>query len=178
MRLMPRVALVFAASVLAFPALSAQTSFSIAAGATVPVGDAGDAMKMGYNLTAGLGIKAPLAPIGLRIEGMFSQMDWKNSPQGNTTILAGIANATVSMMPTTYFIGGLGLYNMRAGDLPAGFTSDPVTKFGINVGAGLNIPLTGFGTFVEARLHYIMTKDDASGAKNTTLIPISFGIRF
>lgn len=178
MRLMSRVALALAASLFVAPALSAQTSFSIAAGATVPVGDAADGMKMGYNLTAGLGIKAPLAPVGFRLEGMFSQMDWKNATQGNTTILAGIANATMSMMPTTYLIGGLGLYNLRAGDLPAGFTSDPTTKFGINVGAGLNIPLTGFGTFVEARLHYIMTKDDATGAKNTTLIPINFGIRF
>jgi len=175
MRLIARAALVVAASLVATSTLSAQTSFSIAAGATMPIGDAGDAYKLGYNLTAGLGIKPPVAPIGFRAEAMFSQMDWKNSPQGNTMVLAGIANATLSGMPMPmgYLIGGLGLYNMRAGDLPSGFTSDPVTKFGFNVGAGLNIPLTGFGTFVEARLHYIMTD-----TKATMLVPINFGIKF
>lgn len=177
MRSISRAALVMAASLLAAPALSAQTSFSIAAGATVPVGDASNAYKMGYNASVGLGIQAPLAPIGLRLEGMFNQLDFKGTSQGNTRILAGIANATLSgagmPIPMGYLIGGLGMYNMKAGNLPAGFTSSSVTKFGFNIGAGLNIPLTGFGTFVEARLHYI-----ATDTKATMLVPLTFGIKF
>lgn len=171
MRSISRAALVLAASLVTVPTLHAQTSFIVAAGATVPIGDAANAYKMGYNASVGLGISAPLAPVGLRIEGMFNQLDWKGA-QGNTRILAGIANATFSGpgMPMGYLIGGLGMYNMKAS---TSFASSSDTKIGFNIGGGLNIPLTGFGAFVEARLHYIATQ-----GKATTLIPLTFGIKF
>ena len=66
MRLMSRAALAVAA-LFAVPALHAQASFSIAAGAAVPVGSTADAVNTGYNVTAGLGFKPPLAPIGRKI---------------------------------------------------------------------------------------------------------------
>lgn len=174
MRLISRAALVVAASLVAVPAAFAQTSFSVAAGATMPVGNAADGMNMGYNLTAGLGIKPPLAPIGARIEGMFSQLPFKGLLDGNNArVLAGTVNATLSgagmPVPMGYLIGGLGLYNMGS-DIDGASSS---TKFGFNIGAGLNIPLTGFGTFIEARLHYIATEGDA-----TMLVPINFGVKF
>ena len=172
MRLMSRVALVFAASIFAAPALSAQTSFSVAAGATMPIGDAADGMNMGYNRTAGLGIKPPVAPLGIRIEGMWSQLPFKGLLDGNNArVLAGSVNGTLSGMaiPNGYLIGGLGLYNMGS-DISG---SSSTTKFGFNVGAGFNIPLTGFGTFIEARLHYITTEGSA-----TMLVPINFGVKF
>lgn len=172
MRLISRAALVLAASLVAAPALSAQTSFSAAIGATVPMGDASDLYKMGYHATVGLGIKPPLAPVGVRVEGMFNSMDYK-PVNGTGRVLAGIVNATLSgagmPVPMGYLIGGLGLYNFS--DNLAG--SGSTTKFGFNVGAGLNIPLTGFGTFVEARLHYIATDNKA-----TMLVPLSFGVKF
>lgn len=174
MRLMYRAAMVLAATLIAAPA-SAQTSFSIAAGATMPVGSTSDGMDVGYNAIVGLGIKPPLAPIGARIEGMFTQMSWKNATSGATRIMAGIVNATVSgaAMPMGYLIGGVGLYNGKGVDLPVGFTSSSSTDFGFNIGAGLNFPLTGFSTFAEARLHIINTETES-----TKIIPITFGIKF
>jgi hypothetical protein len=174
MRLISRAAIVLAASLVAAPALLAQTSFNVAAGATLPMGDAGDAMKMGYNLTAGVGFKAPVAPIGARVEGMWSQLPFKGIlSDNNARVLAGTVNAVVSgagmPVPMGYLIGGLGLYNMGS-DVSGGGSS---TKFGFNVGAGLNIPLTGFGTYIEARLHYITTEGSA-----TMLVPINFGVKF
>lgn len=172
MRLISRAALALAASLVAAPVVSAQTSFSAAIGATVPMGDASDAYKMGYHATVGLGIKPPLAPIGVRVEGMYNALDIKGF-DAKGTILAGIVNATLSgagmPVPMGYLIGGLGLYRFST-DI-AGSTS--TSKFGFNIGAGLNIPLTGFGTFVEARLHYIATDNKA-----TMLVPLSFGVKF
>jgi hypothetical protein len=86
-------------------------------------------------------------------------------------VLAGSVNGTLSGMaiPNGYLIGGLGLYNMGS-DISG---SSSTTKFGFNVGAGFNIPLTGFGTFIEARLHYITTEGSA-----TMLVPINFGVKF
>ena len=175
MRLMSRAALSLAATLLAAPALHAQASFSIAAGAAVPVGSTAKVSKVGYNATLGLGIKPPLAPIGLRIEGALNQMDAKVSAGGSSRIMAGIANVTLSgagmPIPMGYLIGGVGMYNFSVTGTPVKPASQ--TKVGFNIGAGLNFPLTGFSTFLEARLHYIST----SGT-SVKFIPITFGLKF
>jgi hypothetical protein len=172
MRLMSSVALGFAASLLAAP-LSAQASFMVAGGLTVPVGNTADAVKSGFNVTAGLGIKPPLAPIGLRFEGMWNSMDFKSGvASGATRILGGAANVTLSgpALPMGYLIGGLGMYNVATPDITG---SDAVTKFGFNVGAGLNFPLTGISTYAEVRYHRVSTEGEA-----LSFVPITFGIRF
>jgi hypothetical protein len=184
MRLLSRAALIVAATVVAVPAAHAQiaTSFSIAAGATMPIGTTGDVYDMGYNAILGLGIKPPLAPLGVRIEGMFTQMMAKEDPlfpgvEVGSRTLAGIANVTLSgagmAVPMGYLIGGLGLYNSGCAGSSCGSGTSSETDMGVNFGVGLNIPLTGFGTFVEARLHIIM-----SDPENTKIIPITFGMRF
>lgn len=173
MRSMSRAALALAAVLFVVPALHAQTSFSIAAGAAVPVGSTSDAVNVGYNATVGIGMKPPLAPIGLRIEGALNQMDGKVAAAGSSRILAGIANITLSgaAMPMGYLIGGVGMYNFSV----SGATINPPseTKVGFNVGAGLNFPLTGFSTFLEARFHYI-----SQSGSSVKFIPITFGLKF
>jgi hypothetical protein len=179
MRLISSAALLVAATLIAAPAhAQLATSFSIAAGASMPVGSTGDNADVGYNAILGVGIKPPLAPVGLRVEGMFSEMGFKNTDEANFRTLAGTANVTISgagmAVPMGYLIGGLGLYNNKCAGDGCGILSDESeTDFGFNVGVGLNIPLTGFGTFVEARLHVINTE-----GSSTKFIPITFGMRF
>jgi hypothetical protein len=179
MRLLSRAALIVAASFVAVPAAHGQiaTSFSIAAGATMPIGTTSDGADMGYNAILGVGVKPPLAPVGLRVEGMFSQMAFKNVNDANSRTMAGIANVTLSgagmAVPMGYLIGGLGLYNNKCAGDGCGLFTESETDMGVNVGVGLNIPLTGFGTFVEARLHVIMNEGD-----KMKFIPITFGMKF
>jgi hypothetical protein len=172
MRLMSRAALVLAATLFAAPALQAQASFSIAGGAAIPMGTTADGLKTGYNITAGVGIKPPLAPLGLRIEGMLNQMDFKASAFGSTRLLAGVANVTLSgvAMPMGYLIGGLGMYNVATPDVTG---SQSATKLGFNVGAGLSFPLTGFSTFAEVRFHLVTTENESM-----KFVPITFGLKF
>jgi len=172
MRLMSRAALSLAATLFAAPALYAQASFSVAAGATIPMGGTADNLKTGYNVTAGLGIKPPLAPLGFRLEGMLNQMDFKKSAFGSTRLLAGVANVTLSgvAMPMGYLIGGVGLYNVATPDIAG---SSSTTKAGFNVGSGLNFPLTGFSTFAEVRFHLVTTDNESM-----KFVPITFGIKF
>ena len=135
----------------------------------MPVGSTGDSYEVGYNATVGIGIKPPIAPLGLRIEGALNSMNVKND--GPTTrILAGIANVTLSAaaLPMGYLIGGVGMYNSKT-DFPAPLGEQSSTDVGFNIGAGLNFPLTGFSTFLEARFHFV---DDAK------FIPITFGVKF
>lgn len=169
MRLMSRAALALAATILVAVPLHAQASFAISAGAAVPVGTTADGVDMGYNVTGSLGIKPPLAPLGLRIDAMLNSFAHKVGG-GNTRSIAGTVNGTLSgvgmPIPMGYLIGGLGLYNTDAG---AGSSTD----LGFNIGAGLNFPLTGFSTFLEARFHYV----DGDGG-SMKFIPITFGMRF
>jgi hypothetical protein len=167
-------AVLAAAIVFVAPGLQAQTSLIFAAGATMPLGSTGDGLESGYHATIGLGIKPPLAPIGARVEGMFNQMESKSPFDISSRILALTANATLSgaAMPMGYFIGGLGLYNMGCSGSACG-GADAENKVGFNVGGGLNIPLTGLGVFIEARLHFINTETES-----TKILPITVGIKF
>ena len=173
MRLMSTAALALAAAMLAAPEARAQMSFSVAAGAAIPVGDGADALSMGYNATLGVGIKPPLAPLGLRVEGMFNSMDYKSNTFNleSLRIMGLTANATFSgpAMPA-YLIGGIGMYNYKA-SVSIGDT-DAESDFGFNIGGGFNIPLTGFGTFIEVRYHHIPA--DGGALK---FVPITVGIK-
>ena len=172
MRLLSRAALVIAAMFIAAPALHAQTSFNLAAGATLPMGDASDVNKMGYHAAIGLGIKPLVLPVGVRIEGMFNSLDYKDGVglDGESLRVMGVtANAMYTVMPTLYLIGGVGMYNSKVS--VAG--SDASNDFGFNVGAGINIPLTGFGTYLEARYHHIPVDGGSF-----QFVPLSFGIKF
>ena len=173
MRLLSRAAIAIAAILIAAPALHAQTSFNIAIGAAVPMGDAADGSEMGYNATVGVGIKPPLAPLGLRVEGMFNSFKAKGASDISTRVMGLTANGTYTMVPQVYLIGGLGMYNSKLTGLPAGTTSDASTDIGFNFGAGVNIPLTGFGTYLEARFHHVPVDGG-----NFQFVPITFGIKF
>lgn len=171
MRRIVLVAVALAASVVATP-LSAQINLSVAAGATMPVSDASDLLNMGYNASVGLGFKAPLAPVGLRIEGMYNALEDKNLDGASYRVMAGTVNMTLGapMLPMTYLIGGAGMYNLKS----QGYTvNGSESDVGFNVGAGLNLPLTGFSTFLEARYHRVMTEGQAF-----QFVPVTFGIRF
>ena len=115
MRSLSRAALVLAAMFIAAPALQAQASFGIAAGATLPMGDASDANELGYHATLSIGIKPPLAPVGLRLEGMFNSLQYKEAVPvigGESLRILGVtANGTYTLIPMAYLIGGVGMYN-------------------------------------------------------------------
>jgi hypothetical protein len=86
--------------------------------------------------------------------------------------VAGIANLVyglpgVGIRP--YLIGGAGYYGVKP-DV-SGFESE--NKLGLNGGIGAMFPLSGFNTFVEARLHHVFT--DVS---STQFIPVTIGILF
>ena len=166
-----------AAIVTAPAAVEAQSpvKFGIAAGATFPTGDLGDAVKMGYNLSGNITGKPMMSPVGIRGEVMwnsFKEEDGVLSTNESLNVLAGIVNAEIGMSglgAKPYFIGGLGMYRLSS----SADNTESVTKFGFNVGGGVDFALAGFSTFLEARYHSIQTEGSASN-----IIPLSFGIRF
>lgn len=155
--------------------VQAQTamSFGIAAGASIPTGDFGDAFGTGFHGMATLGFTPAMLPFGVRIDGMYNSLDGESgTPFEDETakVLAFSGNALLSMgglVASPYLIGGVGFYNTDVGG------DDSSSDFGINIGLGARFNLSGFGTFAEIRFHNIFTEDDA-----TRFIPLTFGIMF
>jgi len=157
----------------------AQLKFGVAGGASLPNGDLGDAAETGYHLMATAGIQPPLAPVGLRIDGMWNQFNFKSPSTANVRVMALTANAVMSMpgamVVKPYAIGGVGMYNSKASTTGATSSND----LGVNIGAGVSFGLAGFSAFGEVRLHNVFPEQPASGPKtNFRFIPVTFGITF
>ena len=157
-------------------------SLGVAGGASLPMGDFGDAREVGYHGQVVLGIRPVNWPVGLRADGMFHRFAFDGADVNNN-LFAGVGNLVLTV-PTAgvirpYIIGGAGVYNIRRSgddnlddnDIDLGRTS--ATEFGVNGGAGLTFQLAGFNTFLEARFHNIFTEDES-----TQMVPITFGLVF
>ena len=168
-------------------------SFGIALGASMPTGDAGKVLEMGYHAMGTLSFSPPALPVGVRLDGMFNQIGGKtiNGDEfGDSRILALTANATFGMPMAAspispYLIGGLGMYNFSspdAEDIPATPEDEAKseTKMGFNIGVGTKFALAGCGTFAEIRYHMVTdASSDEEGKKSSfTFVPITFGITF
>jgi hypothetical protein len=160
--------------------LSAQSSkpvsLGIAAGAAIPVSTLSDSWSTGYNGTIVLGLSSVGSPLGLRFEGSYNKFIGRNDNgvfnQPDFTIIDGTANVVYALPGvgiTPYLIGGGGYYSLKK-DLP---NLSSVNKFGVNGGVGAMFPLSGFNTYVEARIHDVFTD-----VNSTWFIPVTFGIMF
>ena len=168
------------------------TSFGISGGAAFPTGDGTDGLNTGYLIAGSLGFRPVNSKIGFRLEAMYARFGADGfsfddgtdafAADGNVSIFGGIANAVLTI-PTEsgvhpYVIGGVGIYNVKASVDVSGsggsFSgSDSQTKVGLNGGAGLEFPLSGFSSFVEVRYHSIFTD-----GTNSNFVPLTFGLRF
>ncbi|MEP6621337.1 MAG: outer membrane beta-barrel protein [bacterium] len=177
---------VAAFAALALPATSAhaQLGFGVAAGPSAALSDFGKVVDAGYHVTGIATVSIPLAPIGFRLEGSFSEFNYKGAVSGSTDakarIISGTANAVLSSpgILGPYFIAGLGLYNASAQCTGCSTSSN---KVGFNGGGGFKFGLGSLAVFAEARYHYIPGASDATngGVKSSTqFIPVSVGITF
>ena len=172
-----------AALVLPVTAVQAQVGFGVAGGYSKPVGDFNKIAESGYHVSGLVNIGIPLAPIGFRLEGTFSEFDYKGALSANgakARILSATGNAILSTpgLLGPYFIGGLGIYRATA---ECSTCSKSSTKVGFNGGAGFKVGLAGLAVFAEARYHYIPgdSAPTTAGIKSSTqFIPVSVGITF
>ena len=159
-------------------------SFGVSAGATLPVGDFGELNDAGFNFGAHARLSVPFVPFALRAEVQHNRMKFSGS-DANTLVTSGTLNGDFSagsamMRAVPYFTAGLGGYYIKTAlrGPTAGTTRyGDVTSIGLNGGAGLRMPLAGFSTFVEARVHWVSTGDEFLTG-SATYIPLVFGITF
>lgn len=149
-----------------------RASIGVAAGATVPVGDLGDATSTGFHVLGTLAISGTAtSPLGFRIDGMYNDLSGKSSgPDVKVWTVNGnlVYAFPGGMTATPYIIAGAGYYNSKAEGADEG-----VGDLGINAGIGARFALSGFSTFAEVRYHNVFSDPDSF-----QFIPLTFGILF
>jgi len=166
---------------------SHMVSFGLGGGVSVPVSDAKDAFKTGFNGHgfARLNLKAlPLAP---RIDFTFSKFDVASAKlaapgaSGTGQILAGVANLQYFVMPgpvRPYVVAGLGAYNFKT-DLSGipGATSKSDTRFGVNGGLGVLVKLGSLVSgYVEGHLDNVFSQKGFVNSSQLQVIPVTVGV--
>jgi opacity protein-like surface antigen len=151
--------------------------FSLGGGLGVPLGTFDDLVKIGWHGTAGVSFVPRNAPIGIQVDGNFSQFSDETPFDIKSQLIYGTANAVYKFESSEdtrlrpYLIGGVGVYNSKATGSDA--LEGSTTKLGINAGAGFDFKAGEAGLFVEGRFHNVFTDGD-----NVTFIPITIGVRF
>ena len=175
-----RRALLVAVSMLLLgaPALRAQgAEFSLGGGVGVPLGDFDDVAKIGWQGTGAVSFVPRNLPLGIQVDGTFSQFGDESPLDIKSQLIYGTANA-VYKFPSSqgsrfrpYLLGGGGVYNLNdTGDDALG---ESTTKFGINAGAGFDFQAGSAGLFIEGRFHDVFV-----AGPNLQFIPINVGLRF
>lgn len=168
------LATVFAVSAQAQETASAPVkpiSFGAFAGASLPTGDFGKAVKTGYTVGGLVGYKTAALPVGFRLDAAYSGFSGKSPvPNGRLITVNGdvVYDLPVQSSLRPYVLAGVGMVNAKSKG-----AGDSETAFGFNGGAGINLALSGFDTFLEARYNHA----SKNGGK-TQFIPIVFGIKF
>jgi hypothetical protein len=187
-------ALALAAVLAVAPSVArAQGYVGLGGGLTLPTGPTARTNALGWNGLAFLGFGAPDIPLGIRFDGLFTRLQYKDKgPYEN--IYSGTANLVAPLSQTgtlvPYMIGGVGYYEMqRPGAIQvlvpcagtSSLCSDSYYPYGASTGAlGLNGGLgirtwsgNKFGLFLEARFHYVFSRKPA-----TPFVPVTLGFTF
>lgn len=173
----------FASPVVARAQVSNPLKFTIFGGAALPSGDASDALKTGYTLGGAVDLRAPLMPVGLRGELVYSSLNAKDTGgagSASMTDFGGNLNAVLALpsagTPVTFYVtGGPSLSRIEAKASDSGVNvSVSENHFGFNVGGGIDFALGGLGTRFDVRYKQISLGD----GDNFKTVPITFGITF
>jgi hypothetical protein len=162
-------------------------SFGIGGGVAVPVADAKDAFKTGFNGQGFVRFNLHGLPIQPRLEFSLSHFDINEAKVGTTgtgQVAAGLANLEFPLinagMIRPYIVAGLGAYNVKTeldNVQSTGNTSD--LKFGVNGGAGV---ILHFGhtisAYAEGRVDNVFTDQGVIDTKQIQVVPVTFGVVF
>lgn len=183
-------------SVLHAQSTARAVGLSLSGGLSQPIGELADFAESGFQLSAGVWIR-PSRFARLSFTGDLSYdrfaldvgtLGAANGVSAQTRVLGGRASAKYLLGAGTtstirpYVIGGLGLYNVKDATTQNGESGESPgqTKLGLHGGAGLDVRLSGFSTFIEARVHNLLTDGQGLNRSRGSMryVPIVFGVRF
>jgi len=144
-------------------------SGGIGAGIAAPAGNLRETHAAGYTASGLVDFSAAEQPFSFRLELIYQRYDAKSAAPAGTRALnmTSLGASLLARSPTGassgFVLGGIGVYRM----------TDRGTKPGLNVGMGLEVPLTFFIGIADVRFHFVLTDP-----KPTMTIPITLGARF
>jgi hypothetical protein len=144
-------------------------SGGVGGGIAIPIGTLSDTHAAGYTLAGLVDFSAAEQPYSFRVELIYQRYDRKSTaPAGTrsmniTSLGASLLARRARQASSAFLLGGIAVYRLTDGG----------TKPGVNVGTGLEVPLTFFIGFADIRLHYVLTE-----SKPAVTIPITLGARF
>ena len=142
----------------------APVKVSLGAGLTMPSGDYNDVYKMGWGALGALSYKPPAVPFAFRVDLSLARVKDETPLDLSDELVYGTGNFLYELqiqetVLRPYLLGGAGVYffNPR-GDASAGLGSE--TRFGVNLGAGIEVKPAMIGFFAETRLHHVVDPGD------------------
>ena len=141
--------------------------YGATAGIAIPIGRLADDHSAGYLVGGLVEYSVTGQPFALRGEVLFQRFALKQNRVGDDVNLFSLGSTIVYRLqqsPTNTFVtGGLAIYSgTRLGTRP-----------GINLGTGVELPLTGFSATGEARVHLML-----SDGRPVITLPLTIGVRF
>lgn len=191
MRLSTQLAGALALALLANGAANAQmpqqrmVRIGFGGGMTVPVSDAGEALKSGINGQGFLLVNAGGIP--LRFNLGYQKFDFEEAilggATGESTMLSGVAGVSFDLVRagpvTPYITAGLGAFSLTEEISTGQFSGETTnTRFGIDGGAGIRLRLGRLEAFAEGRIQNVYTEAGAIDTKTIRAVPVTFGILF
>ena len=165
-------------------------SIGIGGGVAVPVSDAKDAFKNGFNGQGFVRFNLYQLPIQPRLDFTFSKFDVKDvhlqtpGSSGTGQIFAAIANVQFALTHSgpvrPYIVGGIGAYNTKTdiNGVP-NVSGTSSTDFGINAGVGTVFKLGSMVSgYVEGRIDNVYSNKGMINADQVQVVPVTFGIVF
>lgn len=157
-------------------------------GVSVPVSDAKDALKNGFNGQGYLLFRLPGGLPAFRVNLSYQKFDFKDivlqpGQSGDSQVLGGTGGFSLSLLRSgpvrPYIAAGLGAFNVRNTIETASVSSKAsATKFGIDGGAGLALKLGRIDGFIEARIQNVYTDEGVIDKKSVQFVPVTFGLVF
>ena len=195
-RLIRSLALSLLAASLAAPAARAMNtdelgsnrivSIGLGGGVSVPLSDAKDAFKTGFNGQGFVRFNVRMLPVTPRLDFTFSHFNLDDAKVGNTgtgQVLAGLANFQMYLIHggpiRPYIVAGIGAYNLKTtvDNVANGETS--TTRFGVNGGGGLLLRFGSlFSAYAEGRVDNVYTDKGLIAANQVQVVPVTFGVVF
>jgi opacity protein-like surface antigen len=161
-------------------------SIGLGGGVTVPVSDAKDAFKNGFNGQGFVRLNLHFLPVSPRLDFTFSKFDLDDAKVGTTgtgQVLAGLANLQMYLIHggpiRPYIVAGVGAYNVKTEIDASGAASEQEisdTRFGVNGGAGLVIKLPVVSLYAEGRVDNVFTDKGLIDSDQIQVVPVSFGL--
>ena len=164
-------------------------SFGIGGGASVPVSDARNSYRTGFNGGAFLRLDLGALPLAVRADCVYQNFELRpaaippaGSPGGGTgTLLGGLGDALLYMRRggvRPYLIAGLGAYSVRTEFDADGLPTKTETRLGAHGGAGLVLTFGSLVLYAEGTLDHLAPRGGEPASSAIQVVPVTMGVIF